>query len=209
MTVAGDVKTIAENMGVLESLLMSMHDKLVSKIREFDDDFAEVSIKNAHELYNKLINELRRQTALLTNIVSDTIPKYEDDIVELVRESGALKETVEHISDKLGTKAFGQKLGYLLAGMDNVAQSALMVDKALDDVVLEWRRSPLNPSRYNVYRSTVAADLQLIPGAIGIRPASATPNDETWDDIGAVDSGEWLYFYRVLGRECDDSGTLP
>ena len=46
--------------------------------------------------------------------------RFEKDIVNLVEESGALNELISSVNEKLGTKQFGQKLGYLLAGVDNV-----------------------------------------------------------------------------------------
>ena len=167
LSVAGDVKNIAENMGVLETLLMSMHDSLVDRIKECGDEFSDIAIENAHELYDRLIKELRRQTALLTNIVSDSVPRFEDDIVELVRESGALKETVAHISDALGTKEFGQKLGYLLAGMDNVAQAALLVDKALKKVGMslkDWQEAKtISELREKLYKTATGKGRSLAP----------------------------------------------
>lgn len=132
--VASDVKTIVENMVVLESYLSSVHDQLVNSIRKCGDEHAEVAIKSVHEFYERLMKELKRQTALLVNIVGETVPKYKADIVDLVRESGDLKDAVSSINKELGTREFGQKLGYLLAGIDNVAQAALLVDKALKKV---------------------------------------------------------------------------
>jgi len=78
-----------------------------------------------------------------------------------------------------------------------------------NDIRFEWETGPLNPSRYNVYRSNVAADLELTPQRIGARTAFDSSTEETWTDIGSANSPESIVFYRVLGRECDGLGQLP
>jgi len=136
MATAGDVSKIAENMGLLETYLSAVHKKFIEHSRECSDPQTMLAIKNAEEFYERLMKELRRQTALLVNVTGDSLPRFEHDIVQLVKESGELKNTVSSINEKLGTKEFGQKLGYLLAGIDNTAQSALLVDEALKHVGL-------------------------------------------------------------------------
>lgn len=87
--------------------------------------------------------------------------------------------------------------------------SALRVTRIGNDVVLDWKTGPLNPSRYNVYRSPLAADLELTPQRIGTRAASDVSSEETWTDVGAANSSESIVFYRILGRKCDGLGQLP
>lgn len=86
---------------------------------------------------------------------------------------------------------------------------ALCVSKVGNDIVLDWGTGPLNPSQYNVYRSNLASDLELIPGRIGSRAPFDASTEETWRNIGAVGAGEPIVFYRVLGRKCDGLGQLP
>lgn len=89
---------------------------------------------------------------------------------------------------------------------------ALRVEKAgigQDDVWLEWRTGPLNPSRYLVYRSTLARDLALVPGAIDTAVPLARVEDEVFVDAGAAAVGTpVLYFYRVLGRQCSGAPII-
>ena len=59
---------------------------------------------------------------------------------------------------------------------------ALTVVAAGHGAVLDWRHGPLNPARYNLYRSIVAADLRLTPSAIGTRTPVASVDTETWTD---------------------------
>ncbi len=86
---------------------------------------------------------------------------------------------------------------------------SLTVGDAGDEVALDWRQGPLNPSRYNVYRSIVAADLRLIPSAIGTRSPVASVDVETWTDAAEGPALGQAFFYRVLGRNCDGSAALP
>lgn len=86
---------------------------------------------------------------------------------------------------------------------------ALRVQRAGNDLVLDWRSAPLNPSRYNIYKSSVAADLEMTPAKIGSRSPADTSSEEIWTDAGGAGTGERVMFYRVLGRNCDGSGQLP
>jgi len=86
---------------------------------------------------------------------------------------------------------------------------ALTVEAAVNGAVLDWRHGPLNPARYNLYRSIVAADLQLTPSAIGTRTPVASVDAETWKDAAEGPAPGQVFFYRVLGRNCDGSSVLP
>lgn len=86
---------------------------------------------------------------------------------------------------------------------------ALTVVAADNDLVLDWRRGPLNPSRYNLYKATMASDLQLLPQSIGARVPAAFVTDETWTDGAPPPAPGQVFFYRVLGRRCDGSADLP
>lgn len=86
---------------------------------------------------------------------------------------------------------------------------ALRAVTADSDLVLEWRHGPLNPSRYNVYKATIASDLQLLPQSIGARAPVAFVTNESWTDTTPPPSPGQAFFYRVLGRRCDGSADLP
>ena len=86
---------------------------------------------------------------------------------------------------------------------------ALTAEAAGNGAVLDWRHGPLNPARYNLYRSIVAADLQLTPSAIGTRTPVASVDAETWKDAAEGPAPGQVFFYRVLGRNCDGSSVLP
>ena len=94
MNTAGDVSRIAENLGLLETYLNAVHEKFLEQSRLCDEPQVKLAIRNASEFYERLMNELRRQTALLVNVTGDSLPRFEHDIVQLVEESGALKETI-------------------------------------------------------------------------------------------------------------------
>ncbi len=88
----------------------------------------------------------------------------------------------------------------------------LRVEKAgvgQDDVWLEWRTGPLNPSRFLVYRSVLPSALQVVPGVIDAVTPLARVEDEVFVDRGAAAIGTpWLYCYRILGRQCDGTPIL-
>ncbi len=86
---------------------------------------------------------------------------------------------------------------------------ALMVDAAGNDTVLVWWQEPLNPARYNVYRSLIAADLQPTPSAIGTRSPVASVDVETCADVAEGPAPGQAFFCRVFGRNCDGSAALP
>jgi hypothetical protein len=90
--------------------------------------------------------------------------------------------------------------------------AALRVEKAgvgQDDVWLEWRTGPLNPSRYVVYRGVLPSTLAVVPGVIDTFTPLARVEDEVFVDGGAAALGTpRLYCYRILGRRCDGGPIL-
>ncbi len=165
LAAATDIKTIIENMVVLESYLGGVYTQVVEIIKKVDAPEANMALQNSKKLYDRVISELKRQLALLANIVNKVIPAYEVSIGDLVKESGKLKTSISAINENLGTREFGQKLGLLLADIDNVANLAATVDDALKKIGMPLKdfkaAKSLTELRKKVYVLQVHKDRQL------------------------------------------------
>ena len=87
--------------------------------------------------------------------------------------------------------------------------NALRGVKSADDVLLDWRWGPLNPSRYNLHRTAVKALVAPTSSGIGSVPVLASMDEEQWTDAGAVSGFGPIALYQVLGRNCDGTSSYP
>lgn len=142
--VAADVDQVSKNLMILLQYLEQNHMKYNEIISASNDPEIKASSEIVTKFYEKLIDEVKRQLAVLNNIVGNVIGPVGKDLVALVEQSDSFKGMVENIKNELGTKEFGEKLGYVLSGVSDSAQAAKIVEKALAEVgmsVAEYRNT--------------------------------------------------------------------
>lgn len=142
--VAADVDQVSKNLMILLTYLKENHNKYDEIINKSNDPEIKASSEIVTTFYKKLIEEVERQLAVLNNIVGNVIGPVGKDLVALVEQSDSFKGMVENIKNELGTKEFGEKLGYVLSGVSDSAQAAKIVEQALKEVgmsIAEYRNT--------------------------------------------------------------------
>ena len=133
-TIAADVSQVIRNLTVLMEYLKRSHEKMKQVVDASNDENIKLQSERVDSFYTKLVGETERQLAVLNNMMGGVIGPVNNDFVSLMKESDDFKGFVDDIKSSLGSEEFGNKLGYLLAGVNNLAQTARMVDKALKEV---------------------------------------------------------------------------
>ena len=133
-TIAADVSQVIRNLTVLMEYLKRSHEKMKQVVDASNDENIKLQSERVDGFYTKLVSETERQLAVLNNMMGGVIGPVNNDFVSLMKESDDFKGFVDDIKSSLGSEEFGNKLGYLLAGVNNLAQTAKMVDKALKEV---------------------------------------------------------------------------
>lgn len=133
-TIAADVSQVIRNLTVLMEYLKRSHQKMKDVVNTSNDADIKSQSERVDQFYEKLVSETNRQLAVLNNLMGGVIAPVNNDFLQIMRESDDFKGFVEDIKSSLGSEEFGNKLGYLLAGVNNLAQTAKTVDKALKEV---------------------------------------------------------------------------
>lgn len=132
--VAADVSQIIRNLTVLMEYLKKSHEKMKEVVQQSGDENIKTQASHVDEFYKKLVIEVERQLAVLNNMMGGVIGPTNNDFISFIKESDDFKGFVEDTKASLGSEEFGLKLGYLLAGVNNLAQTAKLVDKALKEI---------------------------------------------------------------------------
>lgn len=133
-TIAADVSQVIRNLTVMMEYLKKSHEKMKEVVDASKDENIKLQSERVDDFYKKLVAETDRQLAILNNMMGGVIGPVNNDFVQVMKESEDFKGFVDDIKSALGSEQFGNKLGYLLAGVNNLAQTAKMVDKALKEI---------------------------------------------------------------------------
>jgi NH3-dependent NAD+ synthetase len=142
--VAADVDQISQNLMVLLQYLKENHNKYTELIEKTNDSEIKANADIVNKFYGKLVEEVERQLAVLNNIIGNVIKPTGKDLIALVQKSDDFKGMVENIKNELGSKEFGEKLGYVLSGVSDSAEAAKIVEQALKEVglsIAEYRNT--------------------------------------------------------------------
>jgi len=134
LAVAGDVSRSIKNLELLRRHLSAAHTKLINSINESDDESLKMEAGQVNVYYENINKEITRQLSILANILNTVVDPVTGNIVALLEESKEFEGFVDKIKEDLGSDEFGQKLSILLAGVNQVAQVAYSVDKALKKI---------------------------------------------------------------------------
>ncbi len=131
MSVASDLTRSLQNMQTLHDALDSSYNRQKNIALETGDTKATRESKQIEDLHVALMNELKRQMALVANLVNSSIGSTGKSVVELLAENKDFLGVVSDLKGDSGTTEFADRLQYLLLGMNNVAYTASLVEKAL------------------------------------------------------------------------------
>ncbi len=134
IAIAGDVQRTLNNINLLREHLKSTHVNIISKINESDDDTLKLEASNIDAYYRNLTTELDRHHGILSNIMGVIIDPITGDLTSMLTSNKAFTGFVEELEDDLGSINFGIKLSRLLAGVNQVAQIAHVVNEALKKI---------------------------------------------------------------------------
>lgn len=134
VSVRKDVKRLMDNLDVLQQLLEKNFSGLEGKLGRIQQE-EDVSIvgptKALTKFHKDLLGELKRQRTLLAGMTDSVIKKSDQDLSELLKESGEFKTIVKGIKSVPGSDKFSEKLAAVLSGVRTVAEAANEVEKAL------------------------------------------------------------------------------
>ena len=134
MTVAGDIERSVRNLKTLREYLRATHDRIMEIVGRSGDSTIQQESSSVDAFYQQLLGEVDRQLTILANTVSGTIGPTRESLIALLEDNDDFKGFVEKIKVSVGTTEFGSQLGYLLAGVDVLAQVSARVNKALKAV---------------------------------------------------------------------------
>lgn len=135
LTVAGDMSRIVKNLNVLRDYVEAAFKSLLQEIESgLSDDTAIERSRAIKEIYEKIQKEIDRQLAVLNNMMNVVISPTSKSMITLLEENKDFKGLVADLKEAVGTERFGDKLGYLLAGVSSVTHAAELVNKALKTV---------------------------------------------------------------------------
>ncbi len=134
MTVAGDIERSVRNLHTLREYLGRTHERIMEVVGTSGDATVQMQAAAVDEFYKALLVEVDRQLVILGNMVSGVIGPTKDNLISLLEDNDDFKGFVDKIKASVGSTEFGSRLGYLLAGVDVLAQIASRVNKALKAV---------------------------------------------------------------------------
>jgi hypothetical protein len=134
VAVAASVERSLSNLQDLKEMLDRSYNKLYSESSNSEDGELKYNIVGIKSIHDLLMQEVQRQLAILSNLTRTNLHETQRDISKLLSENDDFKGLVASITSQVGTSEWGDKLGFWLSGVNNVAQIASRVDKALKTI---------------------------------------------------------------------------
>lgn len=136
LNVREDTLRLSKNLHMLEQLLERNFNHLITKMQNADPETIGTETKLAREGHQMILDEIKRQQAMLDNTLNVVITPEDKDLVKLLKQSKDFKKLVKKIKTMPGTGKFGEKVAYVLSGVGTTAQMAQVVNEALKKVSL-------------------------------------------------------------------------
>jgi len=135
LNVREDALRMAKNLHLLQDILERNFRHLETKMKNSDDsENVMAETKLAREGHQMVMDEVKRQQAMLNNTLNVVITPEDKDIAKLLKQSKDFKHLVKKIKAMPGTGKFGEKVAFVLSGVGTTAQMAQVVDAALKKV---------------------------------------------------------------------------
>lgn len=145
IAVMGDLARIIRNIELIRQFMGEAHRKMFALVQATGDQSAMMDAQSTQRLYDRFETELNRQMNLLSNNLSIVIGPTGKSLITLLESNKDFSGIVRELRADLGTSRFGDKLGYLLSGVADVAYSADVAEKALK--VLGMNTGDLNRAK--------------------------------------------------------------
>jgi len=134
MNVAGDVMRVMSNMQLANEYLERAYQKQKDLISSTSDPRLKDQSAETDAVYKEVKEEYNRQTALLANLINISVGPTGKSLISALEDNRDFVGLVKNLKTMVGTKAFGDKLAYLLSGVSSVAHSAELIDKNLKKI---------------------------------------------------------------------------
>lgn len=134
VAVAASVERSLNNLHELKNMLERSYTKLYNEAVNSDDESLKVNAKGIKSMHDLLLAEVQRQLSILSNLTRTNLSSSDQELSRILAENKDYKGLVHSIKASLGTTEWGDKLGFFLSGVNNVAQMAASVEKALKDI---------------------------------------------------------------------------
>lgn len=131
IAVMGDLARIIRNIELVRQFMGEAHRKMFALVQATGDQSAMMDAQSTQNLYTRFETELNRQMNLLSNNLSIVIGPTGKSLITLLESNKDFSGIVRELRADIGTSRFGDKLGYLLSGVADVAYSADVAEKAL------------------------------------------------------------------------------
>jgi hypothetical protein len=134
MSVAADVNRIVNNLTTIKGFIDASYKRQKLLAQQSGDALTSQQSKEVADVYDQIIKELDRQLAMLANLMNVAISPTSKTLISLLEDNNEFKGMVRDLQGQVGTDKFGDKLAYLLSGVNTVAYAAETVDKALKKI---------------------------------------------------------------------------
>jgi hypothetical protein len=134
VAVAASVERSLGNLQDLKQMLERSYTKLHNEAGNSDDEALKLNITGIKSIHDLIMQEVQRQLSILSNLTRTNLRDNQREMSQLLSENKDFKGLVESIKSSIGTSEWGDKLGFWMAGVNNVAQMALRVDQALKTI---------------------------------------------------------------------------
>jgi hypothetical protein len=133
-----------QNLTTLQEYVDGANTGLIEIMRNSGDESIASQAEQVAPLHADLKQEIQKQLAMLSNLTNTTISPINKSLISLLVDNKDFTGLVSKFEQRAGTKDFGRSLSYLMSGISDVSQAALMVDKALKKIgvsVADYRMS--------------------------------------------------------------------
>lgn len=135
LSVTKDIKRILQNIEDLDVWLESNYGKLKEMLEKMvvKEGLGASEAKKVYDFHEIMHNEMKRQRAILQNLLNVTIQPLDDDIIAAVKNNKDFTSFVTRIKESdPQDRPFNEKVAFALRGINSVAVTAANVAKALN-----------------------------------------------------------------------------
>jgi hypothetical protein len=125
------ITSTLQSLHDLKTMIEKAHTKMYQEIVSSSDETLQANAASVNNIHNLLLSEINRQINILANLTHTKLKHADRELSEILSENTNLKTIFSSIRATPGTAEFGDKLSYWLSGVNNVAEMAHTVSKAL------------------------------------------------------------------------------
>jgi len=155
-----DAQRLLKNINTLSAAIDIQYNKLAHKLQ----GSSHPELAAIRDDYKVVQDELNRQVSLLNALLDDTLKPSSRSIDDLAKDMSSFKGLLAKVKrgdQGEGSKALGEKIAYVMAGMNSTAAAARVVDKALQKVGLSYAQYA-SLKNYTDLRDTLESGTQKI-----------------------------------------------